>query len=134
MPLSSIEFVIKQTFFIFSNQCLKPQDSLFNWTVRKDPPGTVKPEVPRINRIPASITTKPAVIRKKRARKTSYVVSTPKKLVLDPCFWTQAVTDTPRARKQRILFECRRTECAEKFHSVRNRDLHESHCMTFDKV
>ena len=113
---------------------MKPQDGLFNWTVRKDPPGTVKPEIPRINRIPASITTKPAVLRKKRARKTSPVVSTQKKLVLDPCFWSKAEPDTPRAGKQRILFHCRRAECAEKFHSVRNRDLHESHCMTFDKV
>ena len=113
---------------------MKPQDALFNWSVRKDPPGTVKIEVPRVIVEPAPITSKPAVFHKKSARKTPHVVSAPTKLVLDPSFWSQTLTDTPRAGKQRILFQCRRAECAEKFHSVRNRDLHESHCMTFDKV
>ena len=121
-------------FFLIRDSCFKPQDVLFNWNVRKDPPGTVKPDVPRVIVKPAPITTKHTVLRKKSARRTCRVVSAQRKLVLDPCFWSQAVTDTPRAPKQRILFECRRTECAEQFHSVRNRDRHEAHCMIFDKV
>ena len=94
----------------------------------------MKPKVLGIIGKPALITTKPSVLKKKRARKSCPVISAKRKLVLDASFWSETVRDTPRARKQRILFECRRTECAEKFHSVRNRDLHESHCMTFDKV
>ena len=113
---------------------MKPQDALFNWSVRKDPPGTEKSEVPRVIVKPAPTTSKPAVLPKKSARKTPSVVSAPTKLVLDPSFWSQTLTDSPMARKKRILFKCRRTECAEQFHSVRNRDRHEAHCMIFDKV
>ena len=94
----------------------------------------MKPEVPGIIGKPALITTKPSVLKKKKARKSCHVVSAKRKLVLDTSFWSQTVRDTPRAPKQRILFECRRTECAEQFHSVRNRDRHEAHCMIFDKV
>ena len=113
---------------------MKPQDGLFNWNVRKDPPGTVKPEVPGIIGKPALITTKPSVLKKKKARKSCHVVSAKRKLVLDASFWSQTVRDTPRARKQRILFKCRRTQCGEQFHSARNRDKHETHCLTFEKV
>ena len=113
---------------------MKPQDALFNWSVRKDPPGTEKSEVPRVIVKPAPTTSKPAVLPKKSARKTPSVVSAPTKLVLDPSFWSQTLTDSPMARKKRILFKCRRTECVEQFHSVRNRDTHETHCVTFDKV
>ena len=113
---------------------MKPQDALFNWSVRKDPPGTEKIEVPRVIVKPAPTTSKPAVLPKKSARKTPHVVSAPTKLVLDPSFWSQTLTDSPMARKKRILFKCRRTKCGEQFHSVRNRDMHETHCVTFDKV
>ena len=113
---------------------MKPQDALFNWSVREDPPGTEKSEVPRVIVKPAPTTSKPAVLPKKSARKTPRVVSAPRKLVLDPSFWSQTLTDTPMARKKRILFKCRRTKCGEEFHSVRNRDMHETHCVTFDKV
>ena len=112
---------------------MKPQDVLFNWSVRKDSPGTVKPEVPRVIVTPAP-TAKPAVLHKKSTRRTCNVVPAPRKLVLDACFWSQTATGMQRAKKQRIQFKCRRAECTEQFYSVRIRDRHEAHCMAFDKV
>ena len=116
---------------------MKPQDTVFNWTVRKDAPGTVKTQLPRIIVTPPPVITKPVVQRKKRSRDAHQVVpeSAPTKLVLDPGFWSsENKTDVSRARKQRFLFNCRKAECAEHFSSAKNRALHERHCLTFDEV
>ena len=113
---------------------MKPQDGLFNWPVRKDSPGTVKPQLPRIVVSPPPMFTKPIEKRKKRATNLCQAVSTPKKLTLDPSFWSQNEMDTTRPRKQRFLFRCRRAECSEMFSSAKRRDIHEGHCLTFDEV
>ena len=115
---------------------MKPQDALFNWTVRKDAPGTQKPQLPIIIVTPPPIVTKPSVHRKKRPRNTCHAVqeSAPKKLVLDPGFWSQVKTDAPQARKQKHLFKCRNVECAEQFSSTKLRNMHQRHCLTFNEV
>ena len=115
---------------------MKPQDPLFNWTVRKDAPGTVKTQLPRIIVTPPTVIAKPVAQRKKRSRNACHAVpvSAQTKLVLDPEFWSPNKMDTPKARKQKFLFQCRRAECAQQFHSAKNRDKHERHCLTIDEV
>ena len=112
---------------------MKPQNALFNWIVKKDAPGTIKRQLPRIIVTPPPVITKPAVQRKRRPRNV-VPESTPSKLLLEPSFWTKNENDTPRVRKKRFLFQCRRTECSEQFSNAKNRDIHERHCLTFDEV
>ena len=115
---------------------MNPQDSLFNWIVQKDVPGTMKPQIPRIIVTPPPVISKSVAQRKKRSRNACLVepVSAPSKLVLDPNFWTQDKTEAPRAKKQRFLFKCRRADCDEQFSSAMNRNIHERHCLTFIEV
>ena len=119
--------------------CFQPADSLFNWKSSKDPKGTVKKELPRIvvTPPPPAITTRPVVQRKKSKipSKTRRCVAAPPppELILDPDFWSHQ-PETPRARKQKVLFKCRNVECEEQFTSVWQRGMHEGHCFTFDEV
>ena len=109
---------------------------MFNWPVKKDLPGTQKIQLPRIVVTPPSPTTNKSVFkRKKRPSKIcDHVAAKPKTvLVLDNDFWsTQA--ETPRPRKQKVLFKCRNSECEDQFTSARQRGMHEGHCFIFDEV
>ena len=115
--------------------CLNPQDELFNWRVKKDPRGTKKFQLPTIIVTPPSTTTNAIGKRKKSPYKTCLVVNArPKKLVLSPEFWSKAEVEKPKARKKRILFKCRNVGCTDEFPSVRDREMHERHCCTYDEV
>ena len=67
---------------------------------------------------PDQTTTKSVFNRKKRSSRTFHGVPVPPKFVLDldPDFWSPQ-PETPRARKQRVLFKCRNSECEERFTS-----------------
>ena len=127
-------------FFLCRDVCLKPEDSLFNWKQSKDPKGTVKKDLPRIVVTPPpTTTTRPVAHRKKSKRpsKTRRCVAAPPKLVLDldPDFWShQPEMQSPRARKQRIEFKCRTPQCNDQFSSIRDREMHERVCFSFDQV
>ena len=113
---------------------MKPQDVVFNWPTRKDPPGTSKFQLPRIVVTPpATTTTKSVIKRKKRPSKACQPVAAPPKLILDPGFWSPQ-PETPRTRKKKYLFKCRNADCQEQFSSTRQREMHEGHCFTFDEV
>ena len=119
---------------------MKPADSLFNWKESKDPKGTVKTELPRIVVTPPpppATSTRPVVPRKKRKTqsKTRRCVPAPPELILDPDFWShQPEIQSPRARKQRIEFMCRKPQCNDQFSSVRDRQIHEGVCFSLDQV
>ena len=84
---------------------MKPQDSLFNWPTRKDPPGTAKkPNLPIIV-TPPSTSSRPLVQKKKRSKpsKTRCGDAAPPKLILHPDFWSQPQTDLKCARKTAIF-------------------------------
>ena len=116
---------------------MKPQDSLFNWPTRKDPPGTAKkPNLPIIV-TPPSTSSRPLVQKKKRSKpsKTRCGDAAPPKLILHPGFWSQPQTDPKLTRKQRINLPCRKNaECQEQFSSIRDREVHEGICLSFDQV
>ena len=114
---------------------MQPNDDLFNWPTRKDPPGTKKMQLPRIIVTPPTSLTKSIFNRKKRSRKNCQFFSSPSKpLLLDPQFWSYSQT-VERPRKQKVQFECRNSiECKDKFVSVKDRKVHEAHCFTFDEV
>ena len=118
---------------------MTPADSLFNWKPSKDPKGTVKKELPRIvvTPPPHDTSSRPVVQRKKSKRpsKTRRRVDAPPELILDPDFWShQPEIQSPRARKQRIEFQCRTSQCDDWFSSVRDRKRHEEICFSFDQV
>ena len=116
---------------------MKPQDSLFNWPTRKDPPGTIKKPNVSIIVTPPSTSSRPLVQKKKRSKpsKTRCGDAAPPKLILHPDFWSQPQTDLKCARKQRISLPCRKNaECQEQFSSIRDREVHEGICLSFDQV
>ena len=114
--------------------CLSPQDVVFNWSTKKDLPGTSKLQIPRIVVTPPAPTTNKFFYkRKKRLTKTSCHRAAPSKLILGPGFWSPQ-PETPRERKRRCLFKCRNAECTELFSTTRQREMHEGHCFTFNKV
>ena len=117
---------------------MKPQDSLFNWPIRKDPPGTIKkPNLLKTVVTPPSTSSRPSVQKKKRPRpiKTRRRVNPPPKLILHPDFWSQPQNDPIWTRKQRFTLSCRKdAECQEKFSSIRDREVHEGLCLSFDQV
>ena len=131
------EKTTKQSYkFLCRDLCLNPQNVVFNWPIRKDLPGTKKIQLPMIVVTPPDQTTTKSVFnRKKRSSRTFHGVPVPPKFVLDldPDFWSPQ-PETPRARKQRVLFKCRNSECEEQFTSVWQRGMHEGHCLTFDEV
>ena len=97
-------------------------------------PGTKKIQLPMIVVTPPDQTTTKSVFsKKKRSSRTFHSVPVPPKLILDPDFWSHQ-PETPRARKQKVLFKCRNVECEEQFTSVWQRGMHEGHCFTFDEV
>ena len=117
------------------DHCLKPRDQLFNWPVKKDKPGTFKPQLPRIIVTPPSTPIKPVTKKKKTRSNWTCLTAPPKKLLdLGPKFWSQPQTQTERARRPKINFKCRHFECKEQFPSVRDREMHEDHCLSFVKV
>ena len=128
------------SFILYSNclnrdVCLNPQDDLFNWTVKKDPKGTKKFQLPTLIVTSPSATVKAMGKRKKKLCKTCPDVSAkPKKLILSPDFWSEEETEKPRIRKKRILFKCRNDGCTDAFPSVRDRKMHERYCCMFDEV
>ena len=118
----------------FSNICLKPKDSLFNWPIRKDKPGTIKKYFPKVLVTPPTI--KVQARRKRKTFKRNNNLNrrdTPKLLVLSNDFWSNT-PDVARAKKQRIVFQCRNDACSTTFSSVSSRSSHEKLCMTDVKV
>ena len=114
--------------------CLKPHDVVFNWRTHKDLPGTPKTQLPRIVVTPPAVTnTKSVLKRKKRPSKSCCDVAAPPKLILDPGFWSPQ-PETQRARKKRILLQCRNSACKERFSTFKDREMHEGFCLSFEKV
>ena len=132
-------FSFKKT-YLCRDVCLTPADSLFNWKPSKDPKGTVKKELPRIvvTPPPHDTSSRPVVQRKKSKRPSKTrrcVAAPPPELILDPDFWShQPEIQSPRARKQRIEFMCRKPQCNDQFSSVRDRQIHEGVCFSLDQV
>ena len=121
---------------LFRDPCLNAQDVVFNWPVKKDLPGTQKIQLPRIVVTPPSPTTNKSIFKKKkRPSKTCDHVAAKPKIVLDlgNDFWSTQ-PETPRARKQKVLFQCRNSECKDQFTSARQRGMHQGHCFIFDEV
>ena len=117
---------------------MKPQDSLFNWPIRKDPQGTKKNNLLKIV-TPPSTSSRPLVQKRKRPKpsktRCGVAAPAPPKLILHPDFWSQPKTDPKWRRKQRISFPCRKNaECQEQFSSIRDREVHEGICLSFDQV
>ena len=126
---------LKQCFkFLCRDNCLNPKDVVYNWPTRKDLPGTKKIQLPIIVVTPPDQTTTKSVFnRKKRSRKPYHSVDAPPKLVLDPSFWSPQ-PETQRARKKRILLQCRNSACKERFSTFKDREMHEGFCLSFEKV
>ena len=114
---------------------MKPDDSLFNWPVRKDKPGTIKEHLPTLSVPPPSAEFVYAS-RKQRSSKSTKShkrKDAPTMLVLSPDFWSNTPTKE-RTKKQKIVFKCRNNACETTFSALRSRMIHENMCTTDIKV
>ena len=119
----------------FSNLCLKPDDSLFNWPVRKDKPGTIKEHLPTLSVPPpsAEFVYASRKQRSSRSRRNYKRKESPTLLVLSPEFWSNTQSEA-RTKKQKIVFKCRHNTCETTFSTPHSRLIHEKMCITDVKV